>query len=150
MPCKLIRNENWCSEIQFWVPPFMVKSWLPFKTHLLYTCVCMADVQIAEKSKLPHLTKNPIKQRVALDPSLTYTLFSAVLRRIIAWRKEMCWNTMVIVMIMKAIPYSTHFAWSCSKCLNTFTHFILTKIQRGNHHYHLLFPGEGIKYREVE
>lgn len=45
----------------------MGQYWLPFKTHLLYTYVYTIDIQIAEKSKLPCLTKNPIKQMVALD-----------------------------------------------------------------------------------
>lgn len=42
------------------------------------------------------------------------------------------------------------FVWDCSMSLNAFTHFILTTISSDSNHYYLQFPGEKIKYGEVE
>ena len=87
-------------------------------------------------------------RELLLTSSLVFKLVSAVINGTIPSRKELGWNRMIIVIMMKADAYSTYSLYGT--ILSPWTHLlILTTIQRYSYHCYDQFPGGKMKRREV-
>ena len=86
--------------------------------------------------------------RVRHDWSDLAAAAAAVNSGTIPSRKELCWNRMIIVIMMKANAYSTYSLYGI--ILSPWTYLlILTTIQRYSYHCYDQFPGGNMKHREV-